>query len=523
MNVVSILLVYTKKNLDDNIKTIEYIITKSEKTYLLNYGDDDFSDYNYFHITKTDTIFFEINKIIKTNTDFNIHILDFNIIPQQQNYLEVFEDYCSVNNTSVCVGSLVYNEENYCEDSILFSSGNKLITRENYFFGDSKINYGQSLSSFIKSGVQEVDSVDYFFFYIPQEIVKQQILFDESIEIFLSKSVIIDDFCFQLKNKGFQIKTNPAIYGKIYLDDFEYDYPDRLIEIYTKFWIKKWGWNLQHPDLNYLRKKYFNKKIIKSINEDLINDIGKEPRVDIFVEFNKNIELVKRTVESILKSKYKNYNIVVFSNGNSEKDEEQINSFIKNNNTHLKGASSKIAIGNSSVFNWLLSISSAPIILNLAAGIELAEETISVFIKMFERYPYASVVSPKVIDSKTGSTCFAGVLKNTENMEFNNIIAKTNIVSNDCVMYKRKAVEKVGLMDVNLADSGWENIELSYRIYKCGYEIIYNGKTSVIQNFPFNSTSLFDLKKKSLLKSWFLFKHKISEEYFNKIEEMLEK
>lgn len=522
MSVVSILLVYTKKNLDDNIKTIEYIITKSEKTYLLNYGDDDFSDYNYFHITKTEKIFSEINKILIANTDFDIHILDFNIIPQQPNYLEIFEQHCSLNNNSVCVGSLVY-DDNDCGDSILFSSGNKLITRENYFYGDSKINYGQCLSAFVKSEAKEIDSVDYFFFYIPQEVVKQQILFNESIEIFLSKSVIIDDFCFQLKTKGYLIKTIPCIYGKISLDDFEYDYPDRLIDIYTKFWINRWGWNLQHPDLNFLRKKYFNKKIIKSINEDLINDIGKEPRVDIFVEFNKNIELVKRTVESILKSKYKNYSIVVFSNGNSEKDEEQINSFIKNNNTHIKGASSKIAIGNSSVFNWLLSISSAPVLLNVSAGIELSEESISSMLKMFERYPYASVVSPKVIDSKKEKIYYSGVLNNKDNMELNNFIAKTNIVSNYCVMYKRKAVEKVGMMDVNLADSGWENIELAYRIYKSGYEIIYNGKTSVIQNSLFNSTSLFNYKKKSLLKTWFLFKHKISEENFDKIEEILEK
>lgn len=522
MSVVSILLVYTKKNLDDNIKTIEYIINKSEKTYLLNYGDDDFSDYNYFHITKTDTVFAEINKIMKANTEFDIHILDFNIIPQQQNYLEIFENYCSTNTNSVCTGSLVY-EDDTCEDNILFSSGNKLITRENYFFGDSKINYGQSLSTLLKSDVQEIDSVDYLFFYIPQEIVNQQILFDESIEIFLSKSVIIDDFCFQLKTKGFLLKTIPVVYGKICLDDFEYDYPDKLIDIYTKFWMNKWGWNLQHPDLNFLRKKYFNKKIIKSINEDLINDVGKEPRVDIFIEFNKNIELVKRTVESIFKSKYKNYNIVVFSNGNIEKEEEQLNNFIKNNNTHLKGVSSKIEIGNSSVFNWLFLISSAPVVLNISAGIELSEESISSMLKMFERYPYASVVSPKVFDSKKEKLYYAGVLDNTDNIQLNNFIAKTNIVSNDCVMYKRKAIEKVGMMEIDLANSDWENIDLAYRIYKCGYEIIYNGKISVIQNSQFNSTSLYNLKKKSLLKSWFLFKHKIYEENYNKIEELLEK
>ena len=144
-------------------------------------------------------------------------------------------------------------------------------------------------------------------------------------------------------------------------------------------------------------------------------------------------------------------------------------------------------------------------------------------LKMFERYPYASVVSPKVIDSKKEKIYYSGVLNNKDNMELNNFIAKTNIVSNYCVMYKRKAVEKVGMMDVNLADSGWENIELAYRIYKSGYEIIYNGKTSVIQNSLFNSTSLFNYKKKSLLKTWFLFKHKISEENFDKIEEILEK
>ncbi len=531
MDLISILLIYDEQNILNNLKNIEVIITKSKKVFFINYGSDNLSNYSDLDIVKSSNVFNTINKVIKAYSESNIFVLDLNIIPQSIDFINQFESYARQTEYNILLtGSLVIQlEQNKRKSKIIYSCGDKLITRGNYFTGDTKVNYGQSLYSIKECSIIEIDSVDYFFMFIPYKIVQHGFLFVELLEIYIAKSIVIDDFCMQVQNKNHTVYNLPQNAGLIDLNIIDYEYPDKLIEMFCEFWKKKWGWNLINPDYNFIRKKYFNKNMIKKINHDILNNIENNACIDIMIVTMNNVEQLKSTIEKIMDSSYKKIKIYIYNNGSSDGTFNYLNSISAKNKGLFNIVNSPVNIGLPAALNWLFTISKSPVVVRMDDDVEVSNNCFEELIKLFHLFPYAGIVSPKIIieEDQNFSLHYAGVYGFPTNISIDEykFIAKTKIAGGPFLMYKRAAVEKAGLWDLEFSPTQVEDIDHAFRVYKAGYDIIYNGKIKVIhKDKGITNVNAFRINRAKLMMNWFLAKHKLTDtNLFNKYEEIIEK
>ncbi|MFH0736871.1 MAG: glycosyltransferase [bacterium] len=531
MDLISILLIYDEPNILNNLKNIEVIITKSKKVFFVNYGNDNLLNYSDLDIVKTGNVFNSINKIIKTYSDCNVFVLDLNIIPQTKDFLSKFDSIAkNTEYKTLLTGSLIINvEQNKRNSKIIYSCGNKLIMRGNYFTGNSKNNYGLSLNSIKTNETVEIDAVEYFYMFIPYKIISAGFLFVEVMDIYIAKSIFINDYCMQLQYKNYSILNVQNNTGLIPLNIINYDYPEKLIEIFRDFWEKKWGWDLSAPDYNIIRKKYFNKNFVKKINQNILSPLDNDAVIDILIVTLNNLPQLKSTIEKIKSSTYKKLKIYIFNNGSTDGTIEFLEKMLSTKTNLFTVVNSPVNIGLPAALNWLFSISSSPVVIRMDDDVEVEPNCFEELLKMFFRFPYAGIASPKIIieENNECSLHYAGVYGFPTNITVDalNVIAKTKIAGGPFLMYKRKAIEKAGLWDLEFSPSQIEDIDHAYRVYKEGYDIIYNGKTRVIhKDKGKENVNIFRTNRAELMMTWFLNKHKLTDtNLFNKFEEIVEK
>jgi len=478
MGLISILLFNDASYYINSKDTIDYVKQRSDNTIFLYYG---FDKLNIFieNMISTNSVFNEINRIIKSNYDKDIFLMDLAIKPFDKDFLESFIKISRQEN-SILTGALLFNfVQNLHESLVIYSLGTNLFYRLGYFNINARISFGAAQVLLKTIDKIDVDAIDYFFMFIPSTVLNSLALFDETISYYIVKSLLIDAFCFENDLRGIKTVLIPYIKGKIGLAEIGYFYPQKLQNIFIHFWQNKFGFDITNPDYSVIREKYGSTNLCKKITEDLICEIKENSFVDALIVTMNNGERLKQTIIKLLESSYKNLKIYVFDNASTDNTSDILNDLAKQyDNIYLFTAPTNIGIP--AALNWLFKNSNSPLVLRIDDDVDVEFNTIKELIAAIKLSPYAGISSPKIIRINPEGRCihYAGVygLSDNTSEDLHDDIYYTRIAGGPIVLYKREVINKVGPWNIQYSPSQVEDIEHCFRVYCNGYDIIYNGK-----------------------------------------------
>lgn len=205
------------------------------------------------------------------------------------------------------------------------------------------------------------------------------------------------------------------------------------------------------------------------------------PRVSVIVPaWNEEVGIVK-TVKSILRSTYRNMEIIVINDGSTDSSDTLMRAFVKQHDEENKGKKDKIDVvyhykengGKGRALNDGIKLSEGDIIISIDGDCVLLPDTVANFVRHFEDPKVmASVGNVKIGNRKS-------ILETLQYLEFlfsfyfkkaDSILNTIYIIGGAAGAFRREVFEKIGLYS-------WENItediDLSVRIQKAGMRIVY--------------------------------------------------
>ncbi len=205
------------------------------------------------------------------------------------------------------------------------------------------------------------------------------------------------------------------------------------------------------------------------------------PYVSVVIPaYNEAVGLL-HTVKTILKSEYRNIEIIVINDGSTDNSDSMMREFIKKYEEETLFDAGRIPImyqykengGKGRALNAGLSLSSGEIIISVDADCALATNTIGNFIKPFaDPSVMAGVGNVKVGNTNT-------IVGTVQSFEFlfsfyfkkaESVLGAIYIIGGAAGAFRREVFEKIGVYN---QDNITEDIELSVRIQKAGMKIVY--------------------------------------------------
>ncbi len=206
-----------------------------------------------------------------------------------------------------------------------------------------------------------------------------------------------------------------------------------------------------------------------------------KPLVSVMIPaWNEEIGILT-TVESLLKSTYKNVELVIINDGSTDNSHTLIREFVEKYNSERVSHKNPIEIiyhykengGKGAALNTAIDLSHGDILLSIDADCIVCENTIEKFVNHFaDPKVMAAVGNVKVGNTKT----LIGVIQYLEFL-FSFYFKKADSVMNSIYIiggaagaFRRETFEKVGVYNTKNIT---EDIELSVRIQKAGLKIVY--------------------------------------------------
>lgn len=205
------------------------------------------------------------------------------------------------------------------------------------------------------------------------------------------------------------------------------------------------------------------------------------PKVSVIVPaWNEEVGLLG-TIKTILKSRYRNLEIVVVNDGSTDNSDKMMNDFLVQYERESRGDPHKIPIiykykqneGKGKALNDGIRLSSGEIIISIDADCVLLPDTVENFVKHFEDDGvYAAVGNVKIGNRKT-------ILETLQYLEFlfsfyfkkaDSLFNTIYIIGGAAGAFRRTVFERVGMYS---SENITEDIDLSVRIQKAGMRIVY--------------------------------------------------
>jgi GT2 family glycosyltransferase len=207
----------------------------------------------------------------------------------------------------------------------------------------------------------------------------------------------------------------------------------------------------------------------------------------IIVNFNGR-ELLKKCLESVLKSDYPldKLEVILVDNGSTDGSVE----FVKQSFPKVKIIPLSKNYGFAYANNIGFKKSNGDLILLLNNDAYLQRNTLKIMVKEIEKIKNCGVLQPKILLTKnrgldacgafftnTGFLYHYGLYENPENPVFDREIPVFS-VKGACMLIKREVIEKVGLFD-NDFFAYFEESDFCYRAWIAGYSVYYTPKAIV--------------------------------------------
>ncbi|SDU21300.1 Glycosyltransferase, GT2 family [Verrucomicrobium sp. GAS474] len=323
-------------------------------------------------------------------------------------------------------------------------------------------------------------------------------------------SLFGDDLCLSVRAAGFTVAVDPAVLVvNIHRNTFDElnrlqvpgTVPD-LDERTINLWKKKWRWNPSHPDLHAVRARWGETPICWRIGKTLLDDWKglDHPAVDLLMVTRNNIPLLEKTLASLAATTYPDRHLVrlfVLLNGDTAGSRARIEAFGKQGSAHsfpfrIEIIETPVNLGFPAAFNWLLSASDAPLVAKLDDDIEIQPDWLTRMVDRLREHLYAGVVGGKVLNHDDPETIqwadyrlWPGGSNNqgTKDTGQHNHLTRTIANMGCCLLYRRKAFDKAGGIDVALSPGSWDDLDHQIALRAAGYDVLFDGHIAIRHPF----------------------------------------
>ncbi len=214
----------------------------------------------------------------------------------------------------------------------------------------------------------------------------------------------------------------------------------------------------------------------------------KQPRVTIISVNYNQVDVTCEMLASLRSITYKNVEVIVVDNASLEDFTR-----IEKEFPEVKLIRSKTNLGFAGGNNLGIRAATGDYFLLLNNDTIVTPGFIEPLIDTFEQHQNAGIVSPKIIFyyseqliQYAGTTEISPITCRGETIGFMkkdntsfNVEYKTNLAHGACMMISKKAIEKSGMMDESYF-MYYEEFDFCERVKRMGYEIYYNGKSSIL-------------------------------------------
>lgn len=229
---------------------------------------------------------------------------------------------------------------------------------------------------------------------------------------------------------------------------------------------------------------------------------------------------ISQGINSIIKSIFSEYRIILIDNNSEKYDQEKLindYNFYKQQNIDihfvLNDENYGYAGGNNRGYEYLKAQGLDGDILILNPDIEIAENTLYEMWKTLNTNENVGAVMTRTLTSD-GTILYDYIKLNGFRQKWqatNHELIETDYVAGSCMLLRREIIDKVGLFDEKYF-MYWEEVDLSFRIKRIGYELCSTTKTFIIRkdnstersinSIYFYIRNTFYLKKDFNLSSW---------------------
>ncbi len=244
-------------------------------------------------------------------------------------------------------------------------------------------------------------------------------------------------------------------------------------------------------------------------------------KVSVVIVTWNNEKDIEECLNSVLDQDFDNYNVIVFDNASTDKTFEIVNDF-KNKYTRLEVMSSPVNLyltgGNNRAMQYAIDNFSPDYILCLNPDTYVEPNLLSSLLRVIESDSEIAAVGPKIkfwSNKNEGLINSVGLIYDGFMQAYDRGLMEEDkgqydkteevfAVSGTCVLYRRLALDKVGLYYEPIK-MYLDEVELAIRIRKAGYKIMYVPDTTVGHKYM-QSTDQNKLLfvKKQQTKAWLL-------------------
>lgn len=237
----------------------------------------------------------------------------------------------------------------------------------------------------------------------------------------------------------------------------------------TKYFIYMFASPWYEVIMTYKRRKWEKENILYN------------PRVSVIIPaWNEEVGLLS-TVKTVLKSTYKNTEVIVVNDGSTDNSDKMMREFTAMYEKMTEGLEHKIDLkyhykengGKGRALNYGIGISTGEIIMSIDADCIVAPETVANFVKQF-RDPtvMAAVGNVKIGNMGTiiGTLQYLEFLFSFYFKKADSVFNTIYIIGGAAGAFRKEVFDKIGLYNhTNIT----EDIELSVRIQDAGMKIVY--------------------------------------------------
>lgn len=261
------------------------------------------------------------------------------------------------------------------------------------------------------------------------------------------------------------------------------------------------------------------KRLNIKVNVSILDEVGRykvkyisdeEPKVSIIIPNKDNKSDLKKCINSILKSTYKNYEIIVVENNSTKEDIFKYYKQLENENSNIKIVYSNVKGFNYSKINNI-GIGQATgeylILLNNDTEVitnDWIEDMVSIFKRGDVGIVGAKLIYPDNTVQHAGVVIGIGGIAGHVNLNIDkkdpgyfsraNVINNFSAVTGACLMIKKEIYEKVGGLDEKFAVA-FNDIDLCLKVRKEGYLVVYT-PYSKLYHYESKSRGAEDTKEK---------------------------
>ena len=197
-----------------------------------------------------------------------------------------------------------------------------------------------------------------------------------------------------------------------------------------------------------------------------------------------NLDLLRRTLDSLVKTKYAPMRLWVHLNGSTDASRDYLARQQAECSFPILWSESPVNIGHAPAVNWLLGLGEAPLIAKLDDDIEFEPDWLARLVARLRDNPYAGAVGTKVVNLDAPKTIqwadyrFWPRPDNHQNEKDEgqfDYLSRTIANMGCCIVYRRKAVELAGPYDISLNPNSWDDLDHQVALWKSGYEVLYDG------------------------------------------------